>query len=561
MTRGVTEVTVDNFAGGGGASTGIEQALRRPVDIAINHDPEAVAMHRANHPHTKHYCESVFDVDPEEVTHGRPVGLGWFSPDCKHFSKAKGGKPRDKNIRGLAWVVRDWAASGAAPRVIMLENVEEFRTWGPLDDEGFPIRERAGETFNEWRHELESLGYEIEFRELRAADYGAPTIRKRLFMVARRDGRPIRWPKQTHGKGGFSYQPYRAAYECIDFSDIGVSIFGRKKDLAEPTLRRIAVGMERHVIGHEAPFLVSLTHQGGQRVYSVMDPLNTVTGAHRGELALVTPYIAKNFGGHMSPGARLDDPLSTATARDHHALVMPFLARTAYKGANGSYVNDVRDPLFTLTAQSDGASLIAPVIARMNFDGQAKPTDDLRDPLATVTTQHNKHMLLAPTLTKLYGTALAGQRVDAPLATITSGGQHIAATTAELSRAFEGTHAADVAFLMHYFSGGGQHQSLRDPLHAVTTKDRVGLVTVRLAGDPEPWVVTDIFMRMLRPRELFLAQGFPEEYVIDPVYNGKPLTKTAQIRMVGNSVCPPAARAVVEANMDDAPRVWSGAAA
>src|SRR5262245_4479241 len=292
------ELIVDNFAGGGGASLGIEMALGRSPDIAINHDPEAISMHMANHPDSKHFCEDVWQVNPIKACAGRPVGLAWFSPDCKHFSKAKGRKPVSKKIRGLAWIVVKWAKA-VAPRVIILENVEEFQDWGPLDDEGMPCPKRKGMTFQRWLDQLRNLGYRVEWRELRACDYSAPTIRKRLFIVARRDGQRIVWPEPTHmspkklGTDLFSshLKPWRTAAECIDWSIPCPSIFDRKKQLAENTLRRVAAGLRRYVIESPEPFIISLTHHGGDRVEPLDEPFRTVTGAKRGEKALVTPYL------------------------------------------------------------------------------------------------------------------------------------------------------------------------------------------------------------------------------------------------------------------------------
>lgn len=375
------ELIIDSFAGGGGASTGIEWALGRSPDIAINHSPEAIAMHALNHPATKHYCEDVWRVDPVEATAGRPVGLAWFSPDCTHFSKAKGGKPRSKKIRGLAWVVYRWARA-VRPRVICLENVEEFADWGPLLDDGRPCQLRRGLTFRRWWRQLQNLGYEIDARELRACDYGAPTSRKRLFVIARCDGLPIVWPDATHGPG---LQPYRTAAECIDFGLDCPSIFGRKKALADATLRRIAHGVMRYVVNARQPYLVlSIDHQssgadGGLR--SAADPLTTITSKARhaliaptliqtgygerdgqaprvpgldkplgtvvgtGKHAVVAAFLAKHYGGVV--GQQLQQTLGTITARDHHSLVMAFLLK--YYGTD----QDPRltDPLHTITSR------------------------------------------------------------------------------------------------------------------------------------------------------------------------------------------------------------------
>ncbi|MEP6651799.1 MAG: DNA cytosine methyltransferase [Myxococcales bacterium] len=318
------ELVVDNFAGGGGASTGIEAAINRPVDIAINHSPEAIAMHKANHPGTKHYCENIWEVDPVEACAGRPVGLAWFSPDCTHFSRAKGTQPVKKEIRGLAWVVVRWAET-VRPRVILLENVEEFQTWGPVVD-GRPDPARMGETFREWTAKLTSLGYTLEFRTLVAADYGTPTTRKRLFLIARRDASGISWPAPTHGAGRAA--PWRAAAEIIDWSLPCLSIFERTRPLADATLKRIATGIRRYILEAANPFVVPLTHQGDARANTVAEPLRTVTADHRGELALVEPFIF-GVGGRMgqSPPRSVDRPYQTITAKGDAALAFPFLVR------------------------------------------------------------------------------------------------------------------------------------------------------------------------------------------------------------------------------------------
>ena len=465
------ELIIDNFAGGGGASTGIEAAFGRPVDVAINHDPEALSMHAANHPHTAHYCESVWDVDPIEVTRNQPVGLVWLSPDCKHFSKAKGGKPVEKKIRGLAWVALRWAAT-VRPRVIMLENVEEFITWGPLGSDGRPCPERKGKTFAAFVNALKRQGYAVDWKELRACDYGTPTIRKRLFLIARRDGLPIRWPEATHGSPTSEavrrgkLKPWRTAAECIDWETPCPSIFERSRPLADATCRRIAKGIMRYVVGAAEPFIVKsgvvvehpfLTeHANGsnQRVFNINEPLRTqcaqVKGGH---FALVSAFLAKHYTGVV--GAPMADPLHTITATDHHSLVTSNLVK-------------------------------------LRGDNIGQPTDD-------------------------------------PLRTISAGG----------------THFAEVrAFLVKYY-GTDQDPNLREPLHTITTKDRFGLVTVK----GEDYAIADIGMRMLSPRELYRCQGFPDNYIIgDNPEQGLSLTKTAQVRMVGNSVCPPLSQALVEAN-------------
>jgi DNA (cytosine-5)-methyltransferase 1 len=472
------ELVVDNFAGGGGASTGIEAAIGRPVDIAINHSPEAIAMHRANHPETRHYCEDIWQVDPREACGSRPVGLAWFSPDCTHFSRAKGTQPRRKEIRGLAWVVINWARR-VRPRVILLENVEEFQTWGPLDERGRPVASQSGDTFRQWLGELSALGYQVDFRSLVAADYGTPTIRKRLFLVARRDRAPLVFPDGTHGKG--RPEAWRPASEIIDWSLPCPSIFGRRKPLAEATLRRVAAGMRRYVLDAADPFVIPLTHQGDSRTYSLADPLRTVTAANRGELALVEPFVVRH--GHYS----------------------------------------------TIT----GAGLVEGAGAG-TFRGQP-----LALPLATICATNDKH-LVAPIITKHYG-GQVGHRADRTIGTVTARDHH-ALTAAVLDPDDE---CAEVLAFLTRYNGQGIGRSAQLPLGTVTTRDRFGLVVV-VRG--QPYRIVDIGMRMLQPHELFAAQGFPDDYDIAPTFNGKPLTKTAQVALAGNSVCPQVAAALVAAN-------------
>lgn len=352
------ELVIDNFAGGGGASSGIEKALNRPIDYAINHDPEAVALHQANHPHTKHFCEDIWEVNPRELVNGRRVGLVWLSPDCKHFSKAKGSKPVEKKIRGLAWIALRWASlpRPSKPRVIMLENVSEFMTWGRIVD-GKPSAEHKGETFRSFVNALKRQGYEVEWRVLKACDYGAPTIRERLFMVARSDGQPIVWPAPTHGDG---LKPYVSAGECIDFSVPGNSIFTRKRPLVENTMNRIARGIKKFIVEDEnpfvvptgtgmiAPFLTEHANGSGQRIFDIRKPLNTqcaeVKGGH---FALVAPYIMKMRGDNT--GHRIDEPLHTISAGGmHHALVNAFLLKYYGRETCGFSLNE---PLGTVTTK------------------------------------------------------------------------------------------------------------------------------------------------------------------------------------------------------------------
>lgn len=516
-------LVVDSFAGGGGASLGIELGLGRSPDIAINHDAEAIAMHAANHPETRHYCENVWQVDPVEACGGRPVALAWFSPDCKHFSKAKGGKPVEKKIRGLAWVVVRWAKA-VKPRVIILENVEEFQDWGPLTRKGLPCPIRRGVTFRTWLSQLRKAGYEVESRELRACDYGAPTIRKRLFVIARCDGLPIVWPEPTHGPG--RAEPYRVAAECIEWSLPCPSIFKRKRSLAENTLRRIARGIRRYVIEAAEPFIVPLTHHGSDRVEGLDEPFRTVTGAHRGEKALVTPYMVPMQ--HENRPTGIDEPVQTVTTQGNKLnLVAPVLINTRNGEREGQAprVRDIQDPHPTVTGMGSQGALVSAFLAR-HYGGHENDGATPSSPIPTITAKDH-HALVASHLVKLKGTARDGQPVTEPLHTVQAGGLHYGEVR---------------AFLLKYY-GTDQNPQLEAPLGTLTTKDRFGLVTVH----GQEYVIADIGMRMLVPRELFRAQGFPDSYVIDPVVRGKPLTKTAQVRMCGNSVCPPLAAALARA--------------
>ncbi|MDR8026479.1 DNA cytosine methyltransferase [Burkholderia cenocepacia] len=570
-----SELIVDNFAGGGGASTGLERAFGRPADVAINHDPEALAMHAANHPHTAHHCESVFDVDPVAITGNQPVGLVWLSPDCKHFSKAKGGKPVSKKIRGLAWIALRWAAT-VKPRVIMLENVEEFVTWGPLGADGRPCPKNRGRTFRSFVNALARHGYRVEHRELRACDFGAPTIRKRLFLVARRDGLPIIWPTPTHGdpksavvRAG-ALQPWRTAgTDCIDWSIPCPSIFERARPLKDATLRRIARGIMKFVVNSADPFVIHLTHHGADRAASIDAPLATVTGANRGEQALVAAHITKfranstgsaadaplhtvTAGGDCArpagaahamgvvaatliqtgygerPGQaprvpHLDKPLGTIVAgAAKHAAVTAFLAKH-YGGVTGTRI-DV--PAGTVTTSDHHAVVTAQLVGCGGRAGQSRPRD-AGEPCATITSKADTTVAVSH-LVKLRNNQF-GQDAREPIPTLTAGGGHVGEVR---------------AFLIKYYGNEKDGVELREPLHTVPTHDRFGLVTIH----GEDYAIVDIGMRMLTPRELARAQGFPDSYVLDPVVNGKPLSKSAQVRMIGNSVCPDVATALIRAN-------------
>lgn len=739
------EIAVDNFAGGGGASTGIEQGLGRDVDIAINHDGEALTMHAANHPNTAHYREDVFDVNTGFITGQRRIGLAWFSPDCKHHSKAKGGKPREQKIRGLAWVALKWGAY-QRPRCIALENVTEIQSWGPLDVHGKPIKSEEGRTFRAFIDALtkgipkghpdipeimealgdefpierlyEGLGYDLEYRELRACDYGTPTIRRRLYLFARCDGRPICWPAPTHGNPkakGFKESgllPWRTAAECIDWSIDAPSIFARKRPLVDATCRRVAKGIMRYVVETNEPFIVSLTHQGGERVEPLPEPFKTITGANRGEKALVStstaPFLTEHAngstqrvfpadeptrtqvaqvkGGHFSlvaptliqtgygerPGQAprvpgLDKPLGTAVNGEKHALVTASIVKH-FTGAVGS---EMTAPTPTVTAVDHNGVVSSTLI---HYHADKRPEDvrasDLREPVKTQTTE-NRHGLVTAHMTK-FNTGSTGYPLDEPTHTVMAGGEQARPGTAvtqgivaanlvhmghgegaDGTKRFShgirdvqeplntttaaGSPGAVVASSMLKLRGDNVGSSADTPLHCisaqgthhaesralllkcdepescappsaphetVTTKDRHGVVSKRvvpssltadqLAGarkvaefmrrfgydfgefvivvvKGEEYVIVDIGLRMLVPRELARAQGFPDSYILDPVhikevpprpmlrakrtqgermpkYIKAPLSKSAQVRMIGNSVCPPVAKAIIEAN-------------
>ncbi|MDP0689797.1 DNA cytosine methyltransferase [Klebsiella pneumoniae] len=682
----VREIIVDNFAGGGGASTGIELAIGRSVDIAINHDPNAVAMHTTNHPDTLHYCESVYEVRPKVATAGRRVGLAWFSPDCRHFSKAKGAKPVEKAIRGLAWVTLRWGLD-VDPRVMMLENVEEFKTWGPLlAAEMRPDPERVGETFQAFVGMLTTgipadhpallecceflnisldsedaarlvngLGYTVEYRELRACDYGAPTIRKRFFMVMRRDGQPIVWPEATHGDPkspavlAGKLAPWRTAAECIDWSIPAPSIFDRKKPLAENTLKRIARGIQRFVIDSASPFIVKCNHTTTKGKYdcfrgqSLADPLQTITKTHgfgvavphltkfrtgatgqpvtepvptvtagtskrpggnghalgiveaalapflagnggseyqakprpmdkpahtilkQSRACLVAPVIARQFG--ASVGHRADEPSATITAGGggKSQLVVPTLIQMGYGERPGQAprVPGLDKPLGTVVAgggkhavvgaflvkhyggnyQGAGVGLDEPthsvttvdhhavVAAHLMVNNTGHPGGSVESPAHTVTTG-NHHAVVASHLVKLRGTCRDGQRADEPMPTITAGGQHVGEvkTTLAVEDYNEERAQQVLAFLQEYCGDGC-----------------TGLVEI----DGVTYRIVDIGMRMLQPRELYRAQGFPEWYIIDRDYRGLKYAKDKQVARCGNAVPPPFAEALVRANLPE----------
>lgn len=576
------ELIVDNFAGGGGASTGIELATGYSVDIAINHDPEAIKMHKANHPNTKHYCENVWAIDPVKACNGHPVGLAWFSPDCKHFSKAKGGKPKDKNIRGLAWVALRWAGL-VRPRVIMLENVEEFKTWGPLNRGHHPIKEKQGKTFERFVQQLRNLGYEVEFRELIAADYGAPTMRKRFFMVARCDGKPIVWPEPTHGPADSEavkvglLKPYVGAYTQIDFSRPCPSIFDTSEEikekygiravrpLAQKTMDRIARGFKKFILDNPEPFIIQCNHGGERRPNDIREPMPTITGKHG--YGIVEPYMVQigqtGFTKDRSKDVR--EPLTTIVSKNEHCLIEPMLA--PYMGTNTTNHpgGNCRDPIHTITTGNQQC-LISPTLIQYHSE-TAK--DEVRgqlieEPIMTVDSS-NRYGLVASFLHKYYdgGYKGAGETVENPLPTVTAW-DHNSVVTANLIQMNNHCDGKDIrqplptitagdghfgevrAFLIKYY-GQGTGQDIKDPLDTVTAQDRFGLVTI----NGTDYQIVDIGLRMLEPRELYGCQGFPDDYIIDHDYTGKTYPRSEQVRRCGNAVCPPIPAALVRANLPE----------
>ena len=518
---------IDLFAGGGGASLGIEKALGRRVDLALNHDPIALAVHKQNHPETRHLEADIWSVRPRDATEGRPVDFLWASPDCTHFSVAKGGKPRSKGIRALAWAVVRWAKD-TRPTIIMLENVAEFKGWGPLGEDGRPVKARMGETFLRWKRSLEKLGYTVDHRILDASRYGAPTKRRRLFIVARRDGLPIVWPDATHGPG---LLPFRTAAQCIDWTLPCPSIFERKKPLAEKTQWRIAEGIKRFVLHNPQPFIVGVGGRAGQSdPTGAAEPVGTITAKNgsRASRSVAPSLIKVNHGGQQPRGESLEEPMSTVTAqRRGHALVAPTLIQTGWG----------------------------------EREGQKPRALDIEKPLGTVVAGASKHALVSAFLNKHF-TGVVGQQLDLPMPTVTAR-DHNSVTAASLIRfnhddhglplnqpmptiTAKGGHLAEVrAFLITYY-GQGVGQSATDPMRTITTKDRLGLVTI----EGVDYQIVDIGMRMLEPHELLAAQfgTFAKDYDLSAAR-----TKTAMVRLIGNSVPPEEVMALVTVNVASQP--------
>ncbi|MEG1011024.1 MAG: DNA cytosine methyltransferase [Ruthenibacterium sp.] len=543
QTSLLDEITVDGFCGGGGWSTGFELATRRSVDIGINHDAAAIALHKKNHPYTKHYNENIWQVDPREACAGRAVGWAHFSPDCKHFSRAKGSKPVEKKIRGLAWVIVKWAGC-VLPRIISMENVPEFMTWGPLiaargthgrvlrkdgteaekgertphcDQQLIPDKRRRGKTFRRFVKELRALGYAVEWCEMRACDYGAPTTRKRFFLIARRDKKPIVWPEPTHAdpqsakvKSG-KLLPWRTAAEVIDWTQECPSIFTRKKPLAENTLRRIARGIQNFVTENPEPFLVQVNHSGEQfRGQSIADTMPTITA--KNGFAVVSPMLIQYHTEQSSAehrGQGVDVPLQTVDASNRYGIAAATLVQTEQKNAA---VTAFLSKYYGGNYEGAGSAVDAPVDTITAVDHNSLCTAHI--------VRLNKHCV--------------GQSVREPLGTITAGGGH---------------YAQVQSLLIKYYGGGTSH-SLNEPLHTITTKDCFGLVTVRGVD----YRIIDIGLRMLSPRELYNAQGFPGDYEIETDCYGKAYPKKEQVARCGNAVPPPFASAIARANAPE----WCG---
>ena len=577
------EIIVDNFAGGGGASTGIELATGRPVAIAVNHDPAAILMHKTNHPHTEHIQASVWDVDPVAVCRGRPVGLAWFSPDCKHFSKAKGAALVDRNIRGLAWIVLRWAGT-VRPRVIILENVEEFQTWGPVR-KGKPVKSKSGQTFQRWLSQLRDLGYEVEYRELVAADYGAPTTRKRFVLIARCDGRPIVWPERTHApadseevKDG-KLLPWRSAAEIIDWTMPMYSIFETKAEikekygvnavrpLADNTNRRIIRGVDKHTIKSGKPFIVQAKFQNAPQ--DIDRPLTTITavGAHELVDPVMRPFLVEcnhAGGGHVSDIA---EPIKTITQKCTIGLAGVNLIQYHTEQTENARTNGLRDPLPTVDASNRYGLVTAHLT---EYYGNGEPID-IRDPLHTVTS-HDREALTSVVLHPVHagGYHGKGNTPDAPLNTITAAGglmlaaHHITEFKGQdigqdiyrplrTITASAGEFSLTSTIIRKYHPG--QDMGYWPKVRALLNKycgydlsdDEVLLIHIGGAW----WFISDIKIRMLAPKELYAAMGFPPDYIIDRDYTGKAYPKTQQVARCGNAVCPPMARAVVAANMPE----------
>ncbi|MDJ1623590.1 DNA cytosine methyltransferase [Stenotrophomonas sepilia] len=640
------EIVVDLFAGGGGASEGLKQALGIDPALAYNHDELAIGMHAANHPLTQHHREDIWHADPRVDVAGRPIGWFHASPDCTHFSQAKGGQPRSRKTRALSWVVLKWVGqllrsdrlhgTNTAPRIISMENVWQILTWGPLvakrckttgrvikmdgtvaargervpveNQQLVPDKRHSGRTWQQFVAALRALGYAVEWRKLVASDYGAGTSRERLFLLGRRDGEAIVWPEPSHGPAP-GQKPRVTAADCLDFSIPCPSIFTRARPLADATMRRIAKGVMRHVINSADPFIVPVTHQGGDRVHDVREPMRTITAANRGELMLAAPELAPFITEHANASTQrtmaVDEPLRTLCAEvkgGHFSVVTPILAGVGGR-AGQSEPRSGGEPLYSMTTKADTA-LVAPHLVKFRGDsigspatapvptitsgaGAARPAGaahalgvaaaslvtlrrnmvgaDARTPLTTVAAQAEHHAVSSafmvqaahgegkPGGVQRWGNGSKDARTPVGTVTASGNGGHAMAEVelAQLSPEQEAGALRVAAFLVKYYGTGANVPTLRDPVDTVTTRDRLALVTVHIQGTP--YVIVDIGLRMLKPHELYRAQGFPPGYIIDRTANGTPLSTSAAVRMVGNSVSPPPLRALAEANLDRVP--------
>lgn len=612
------EIVVDFFCGGGGAGTGLEIGLGRAVAVAKNHSPAAISMHTINHPAARHFTTDVFEGDPDTECGGRPVGWFHMSPDCTHHSQAAGGQPRKREIRNLSWIGLKWAGM-KRPRVISLENVKQILQWGrliakrdkatgrvvkldgnvaapgevvPVDQQFLiPDPKQRGRTWRRFVALLEGMGYVVEWKVIKACDFGAPTSRERLFMIARCDGQPIVWPEPTHAKNPAKGQkPWRTAAECIDFSDLGKSIFGRKKELAPATLRRVAKGMKKFVIDNPAPFIVPIANWSGEAVQSAHEPLRTVTSYPKGgAFSVVSPVMvtAAHGEGKLGGVQRWGDgskaavePLGTVTASGGHSVAMATLIQSGYGERPGQQprVPGIDQPLGTVVAGGVKHAVATALMAQMNGGFNATDARAISEPMTTVTNTGSQQQLVTANMVHLRGNCDA-RDVDEPLRTVSAGGEHHGLVSAFMERAFGASvgqgldepaptitaggggksslvsltlspeHEAGAlrvaAFLISYY--GTENISACDaPAPTITTKDRLAMVTVMVKGTP--YVIVDICLRMLKPSELYKAQGFPADYIISHGADGKPFTKTQQVHMCGNSVSPPPMAALARAN-------------
>ena len=576
------EIIVDNFAGGGGASTGMELAAGRPVAIAINHDPAAILIHKTNHPYTEHLQASVWDVDPVEVCRGRPVGLAWFSPDCKHFSKAKGGKPVNKEIRGLAWITLRWAGT-VRPRVIILENVEEFQTWGPVRL-GKPVKSKKGHTFQKFVSQLESLGYAVEFRELVAADYGAPTIRKRFFLVARCDGKPIVWPEPTHSKTGEHGLPkWRSAAEIIDWSLPCPSIFDSKQEilekhglkavrpLADNTMRRVIRGVDKFTLKSGTPFLVPTGYgeRSGQapRVHGIGAPVPTVVS--KAKQNLCEPYLVQvNHSGSGFRGQMLEGPMPTITGKHGYGVAEPMITPYTVTNTSNSVGHPANEPIDTARTGGGQMMVASSLIQYHTEQSEAVRGQGLRNPIQTVDAS-NRYGLSSAHLTQYFSNANPICLTD-PLHTVTTRDRE-GLTLAHIAE-FKGQDKEQEALapLRTITAGGGKFGTARTTIcrylperdmgHWPKVRDLLNkycgyaikeneVILLTICG--VQYYIADIGLRMLTPRELYRAMGFPDDYIIDRDYTGNEYNKSAQVARCGNAVCPALAEALVRANLPE----------